>query len=150
MIEFAAVAVVLLACIFSIFYFSLCLYTYHFVAYAAREATHYGMVRGSAAGTTSCATTAAFACNATASNIRAYVQSIVPPGISSGSALTVTTTWPGTNLAGSAATCSTSTGNNSPGCTVIVNVTYAFSFPVPLLPVNTLNLTSTSEVTIMQ
>jgi Flp pilus assembly protein TadG len=150
LVEFAVVSVVILTCIFSIFYFSFLLYTYHFVAYAAREATRYGMVRGSTWGTTSCATTDTFVCNATSANVEAYVQSIVPPGISTGSALSVITTWPGTELAGSATTCNTTNGNNSPGCPVMVRVTYSFNYSMPFMPTTTLNLRSTSEVTIMR
>src|SRR5580692_4059609 len=98
MIEFAIVAVVLFTCIFALLNCSLLLYTYHFAAYAAREATRYAMVRGSTWGSTSCASTSTFSCNATAANVVSYVQSIVPPGISSGTPLSVTTTWPGTEL----------------------------------------------------
>jgi Flp pilus assembly protein TadG len=150
MIEFAIVAVVLFTCIFAIINCSLLLYTYHFAAYAAREATRYAMVRGSTWGSTSCASTATFSCNATASNVTSYVQSIVPPAISSGTPLTVTTTWPGTELAGSAATCTTTNGNNSPGCLVMVQVSYSFSYFLPFLPTSALNLKSTSEVVILQ
>jgi Flp pilus assembly protein TadG len=150
MIEFAIVAVVLFTCIFAIINCSLLLYTYHFAAYAAREATRYAMVRGSTWGSASCATTATFSCNATAANVASYVQSIVPPAISSGTPLSVTTTWPGTELAGSAATCTTTNGNNSPGCLVMVQVSYSFSYFLPFLPTSALNLKSTSEVVILQ
>ena len=150
MIEFAIVAVVLFTCIFGIIDCSRALYTYHFASYAAREATRYAMVRGSTWGSTSCATTATFVCNATAANVGAYVQSIVPPGISSGTPLSVTTTWPGTELAGSVATCSTANGNNSPGCLVMVQVSYSFNYMLPFLPTTALTLRSTSEVVILQ
>ena len=150
MIEFAIVAVVLFTCIFAIINCSLLLYTYHFAAYAAREATRYAMVRGSTWGSTSCATTATFSCNATAANVASYVQSIVPPAISSGTPLSVTTTWPGTELAGSATTCTTSNGNNSPGCMVMVQVSYSFNYVLPFLPASALTLRSTSEVVILR
>jgi Flp pilus assembly protein TadG len=150
MIEFAVVSIVLFTCIFGIMDCARALYTYHFTAYTAREATRYAMVRGSSWGATSCATTATLACNATAANVTAYVQSIVPPGISSGTPLSVTTTWPGTALAGTAATCTTSNGTNSPGCPVIVKVSYTFNYVLPLLPATTLTMTSTSEVVILQ
>lgn len=150
MIEFAVVAIVLFTCIFGIIGCSQALYTYHFASYAAREGTRYAMVRGSTWGSTSCATTATLVCNATAANVAAYVQSIVPPGISSGTPLSVTTTWPGTELAGSATTCSTTNGNNSPGCQVLVRVSYSFNYSLPFLPTTALALTSTSEVVILQ
>jgi Flp pilus assembly protein TadG len=150
MIEFAIVAVVLFTCIFAIINCSLLLYTYHFAAYAAREATRYAMVRGSTWGSSSCASTATFSCNATAANVASYVQSIVPPAISSGTPLTVTTTWPGTELAGSTTTCTTTNGNNSPGCLVMVQVSYSFTYFLPFLPSSALILKSTSEVVILQ
>jgi hypothetical protein len=107
-------------------------------------------VRGSSWGSTSCASTSTFSCNATAANVVSYVQSIVPPGISSGTPLSVTTTWPGTELAGSATTCSTTNGNNSPGCLVMVQVSYSFTYFLPFLPTSALALKSTSEVIILQ
>jgi Flp pilus assembly protein TadG len=150
MIEFAISAVVLFTTIFGILGCSLLLYAYHFSSYAAREATRYAVVRGSTWGSTNCATVQTPVCNATTANVQAYVQSIVPPGISSGTQLTVTTTWPGTGLAGSATTCNTTNGNNSPGCLVMVQVSYSFSYLLPFLPTTALNLNSTSEVVVLQ
>lgn len=150
MIEFAISAVVLFTCIFGIIGCSLLLYAYHFTSYSAREATRYAMVRGSTWASASCATAATLVCNATSANVQTYVQSIVPSGISSGTQLTVTTTWPGTGLAGSATTCNTTDGNNSPGCLVMVQVNYSFSYLLPFLPTTALNLRSTSEVVILQ
>jgi Flp pilus assembly protein TadG len=150
MIEFAISAVVLFTCIFGIIGCSQLLYAYHFTSYSAREATRYAMVRGSTWGSTNCATTTTAVCNATTANVQAYVQSIVPPGMNAGTPLTVTTTWPGTELAGSATTCSTTNGNNSPGCLVMVQVSYSFNYLLPFLPTTALNLRSTSEVVILQ
>jgi Flp pilus assembly protein TadG len=150
MIEFAISAVVLFTIIFGIIGCSQLLYAYHFTSYAAREATRYAMVRGSTWGGTNCATTATSLCNATTADVQEYVQSIVPPGMNSGTPLTVTTTWPGTELAGSATTCSVANGNNSPGCLVMVQVNYSFSYLLPFLPTTALNLKSTSEVVILQ
>jgi Flp pilus assembly protein TadG len=150
MIEFAVVAIVLFTCLFGIIDCSRALYAYHFASYAAREATRYAMVRGSTWGSTSCASTFTFSCNATTANVKAYVQSIVPLGIDSGSPLSVTTTWPGTELAGSATTCSTENGNNSPGCLVMVQISYSFNYILPFLPTSTLALKSTSEVVILR
>ncbi len=150
LVEFAVVAVVLFTCIFGVIDCSRALYTYHFTSYAAREATRYAMVRGSTWGTSSCVTTATFVCNATTANVAAYIQSIVPTGINSGTALSVSATWPGTELPGTAVTCITTNGNNSPGCPVIVQVSYSFNYFLPFLPTTTLILKSTSEAMIMQ
>jgi Flp pilus assembly protein TadG len=150
MIEFAISAVVLFTCIFGIIGCSQLLYAYHFTSYAAREATRYAMVRGSTWGSTNCATVATSVCNATSGNVQAYVQSIVPAGMNSGAPLTVNTYWPGTELAGSATTCTTTNGSNSPGCLVMVQVNYSFSYLLPFLPNTALSLKSTSEVVILQ
>ena len=150
MLEFAISAVVLFTCIFGIIGCSQLLYAYHFTSYAAREATRYAMVRGSTWGGITCATVNTFVCNATAANVQTYVQSIVPPGMTSGTPLTVTTTWPGSELVGSATTCTTANGNNSPGCLVMVQVNYSFSYLLPFLPATALNLKSTSEVVILE
>jgi Flp pilus assembly protein TadG len=149
MIEFAVVAIVLFTCIFGIMDCSRALYAYHLASYSAREATRYAMVRGSTWGSTPCSTTATFGCNATSANVQAYVKSIAPL-TSDVSSLTATTTWPGTELAGSATTCTIANGANSPGCLVIVQVNYAFNYTLPLLPSTTLNLKSTSAVVILR
>ena len=76
LIEFAVVAVVLFTCIFGIIDCSRALYAYHFASYAAREATRYAIVRGSTWGSATCASTSTFNCNASATNIHSYVQSL--------------------------------------------------------------------------
>ena len=150
MIEFAIAAVVLFTCLFGIIGCSLALYAYHFTSYAAREATRYAMVRGSTWSGTGCVDDTSLSCDATSANVMTFVQSIVPPGIGSGSQLSVVTSWPGTALVGSASTCSTTNGNNSPGCLVSVQVNYSFSYLLPFLPTSTLAMTSTSEVVMLQ
>jgi Flp pilus assembly protein TadG len=150
LIEFALAAIVLFTCIFGIIDCSRALYAYHFASYAAREATRYAMVRGSTWGSTTCTSVTTFNCNASAANVKSYVQNIVPLGIDSGTPLVVNTTWPGTELAGSATTCTTTNGNNSPGCLVKVVMTYSFNYVTPLMPATTLTFSSTSEAVIQQ
>lgn len=150
LVEFAVVALVLLTCILGILDCCRALYAYHFCSYAAREATRYAMVRGSTWGATVCSSNTTTNCNASSSNIQTYIQSIVPPGIDPGTSLTVSTTWPGTELAGAATTCSTVHGKNSPGCLVQVQVTYSFNYVSPLLPAATLHFTSSSAAVVMQ
>jgi Flp pilus assembly protein TadG len=149
LVEFAVVLVLLLTFLFGIMDFARFLYTYHFVCNAAREATRYAIVRGSSWGSTPCASSTTFACNATAASVTNYVQSITPQGISP-SALTVTTTWPGTAPPGAATACDTTNGNNSPGCLVVVQVSYPFKFFLPFLPQTTWAMTSTSGMVISQ
>lgn len=147
MVEFALSLTVLLMAVFGILGFSLAIFTNHYVANDAREATRYAMVRGSSWAGTSCTTVSTFSCEATNANVQSYVQSITPTGITS-SNLTVTTTWPGTTAAGSS--CDTTEGSNSPGCLVMVKVSYPFNFLLPFLPNNTFSLSSISSVTIAQ
>ncbi len=126
---------------------SLALYSYHYCAQMAREATRYAAVRGSTWAGTACATTTTYACAATAANVASFVTSITPLGFSAGS-LSVATTWPGTTATGLA--CTITNGTNSPGCIVNVKVTYAFSYQMPFMPQTPLTLSSTSNFIITQ
>ena len=150
LVEFALVLPALMFMLLGILGVALLGYTYHFTAFAAREATRYAMVRGSTWGPTSCSSTRTAACNATAANVQSFVQGLVTRGMSSGSALTVTTTWPGTGLAGAGTKCSTTTGMNSPGCLVKVSVSYSFNYNIALLPTSALTFRSSSQVVVIQ
>lgn len=127
LVEFAAVFTVLFMFLFAIMDLSRALYSYHFVADAAREGTRYAMVRGS---TCKSWTTA---CPAASSDVQTYLKN-VPAGINPKS-VTVTTTW---------------TPNNSPGSVVQVQVQYSFQPIFPLIPKAALVMTSTSQVVISQ
>jgi Flp pilus assembly protein TadG len=138
---------IILAALFGVIYVSMALYTDHFVGNAAKEATRYAMVRGSSWNGAACTTTSTFSCTATSTDITNYVESTMPPGLTTND-LTVTTTWPGTGPSGSA--CDTTNGNNSPYCSVSVKVSYSFEWFLPFLPQNTLQLTSNSTVAITE
>jgi Flp pilus assembly protein TadG len=156
LVEFAVVITILLTLMFGIIDFSRAMYAYHFVSNAAREATRYASVRGSAC------TTWASACPAADTDITSYVQSIVPSGIyvssvttgtppSTAGALGVTTTWPATT--GSGVTCLTAsqTKIKFPGCVVTVKVQYNYGFSLPYLTsLSKMNMTSTSRFVISQ
>lgn len=129
-VETALSFIVLLTMIFGILLISLALYTYNFIADAAREGTRYAMVRGS-----TCQGFAS-ACPATASNVQTYVKGLGFPGIDP-AAMTVTTTWPVGN-------------SNIPGNPVRVTVQYNFPLAIPFLTARTLNLTSSSQMVISQ
>lgn len=156
LVEFAVVITVLLTVMFGIIDFSRAMYAYHFVSNAAREATRYASVRGSACNTW------ASACPALNTDVTSYVQSIVSSGIyvssvttgtppSTAGALGVTTTWPATT--GSGGTCLTG-GQikiNYPGCVVTVKVQYNYGFSLPYLTsLSKINMTSTSQFVISQ
>ena len=150
LLEFAMSAVVLFMLAFGIMGFATAMYAYHFTSYAAREATRYAMVRGSTWIGVSCATTATMNCDATAANIQALVQALVPPGLST-SLLTVSPApWPGTALSGASMTCNTNNGPNGPGCLVKIEVDYNFSYLMPFLPTSVLVMKSTSSAVILQ
>ena len=113
---------------------------YHYVSYAARQGSRYAMVRGSqCTGFTS-------ACPAVASDVTAYVQSISFVGIDS-TQITVNTTW---SAPPTGAACST-TACNDPGDQVTVTVSYPLSgFVIPLIPVFSGSMHSSSTLVIAQ
>jgi Flp pilus assembly protein TadG len=133
MVEFAIASTVALTLIFGIIDFGRALYTYHLVSNAARLGSRYAMVRGSAC--------AASGCPTDANQIQTYVRSLAP-GVDP-SVLAVATSWSPTPGCVSA-------GNNGQGCLVTVQVTYPFSFIVPLMPNLKLPLTSASTMVISQ
>ena len=146
LVEFAMTSSLLLLVIFGIMDCSRALYTYHYVAQAARLGTRYASVRGVSATGLLCGISP-FQCVATASDVSNYVKSMSPLGLSA-SGLTIATTWPGTTPVGTV--CNLLAINNSPGCTVNVKVSYTFSFILPFLPRSALPMTSTSKMVIAQ
>jgi len=141
--EFAVASTILMAIVFGIYEASSALYAYTYISDAAREATRYAIVRGSACtGFAECSGTPAGATSAQISN---YVKSLGYPGINS-SNLNVTSTWPTT---GSACTPISSPCNN-PSNLVKVVVTYQYPLSIPFVPLSTINMSSTSEMVISQ
>ena len=119
-VEFAFCAAAFLMLLFALVNFSLVLYAYNFVSYAAREGTRFAAVHGSSnpspAGTTDITnliTREAYGLN--------------------GKNLKVTTTW---------------SPDNKPGSTVNVQVQYTFNFMVPFIALKPVNLTSNSQMMI--
>lgn len=101
------------------------------------------MVRGSTC-------TGLTSCNATASQVQAYVQGLNYP-IVQPSRLAVTSTWMSraTLTPASWTTCST-TPCNVPGNEVQVQVAYPFTMDIPIVGQISLNLHSTSSMVISQ
>ncbi len=136
-VEFAVSLSLLLIMIFGIIELAMALYTYNFVAEAAREATRYASVRGSACtGLSNCPLSAT---SATASTtINSWVQSSGYPFAGS---TTTSLTW----------SCSpTASPCNNPGNTVQVTVTDQYPLVLPFFPVNSITLKSTSQMVISQ
>jgi Flp pilus assembly protein TadG len=134
LLEFAMTFTILAAILFGIFEFGLLLYDYNFVCEAARDATRYASVRGTAC-------TGFSDCDMTSAQLVTYVQGLTYGGINLNN-LTVTPSW----------VCS-STANppcNSPGNFVAVTISYQFPLEVPFIPQKTYTLASTSQMAISQ
>jgi Flp pilus assembly protein TadG len=146
LVEFAMSCLVLIPILFGSIEACLGFYTYNFVADAAREATRYAMVRGSAC-------TGLPDCNASAAQIKNYVQGLGYPGLTA-SNLNVPVTWLQANtLAGSTTwtVCpATPPVCNQPGNQVQVTVTYNFPLGIPFISKTPLNISSTSSMVISQ
>jgi Flp pilus assembly protein TadG len=149
LVEMALACSTLLLMLFGIIETSIGLYTYHYVADAAREGSRWAMVRGSLCSTN---TPGLDHCNASSSDISTYVKSL---GYwHNDSNMTVSATWATPTTSGTPATatwsaCTTGTCNQ-PGFMVIVTVTEAFPLSIPYWKATTLNLTSTSRMVISQ
>jgi Flp pilus assembly protein TadG len=143
LVEFAFVLLGLLMAMFCVVDFSLSMYAYHFVSYAAQEGTRYAMVRG-ADWPSSCASAGSYDCRASSANITSFVQGLTAPGLNA-SNITVTPSWPELTVDGSSTGCNTTATENSKGCMVKVQVSYSFHFIMPLFPTSALTMTSTSQ-----
>lgn len=130
-VEFAMASIILFTLVFGVMAICMALYSYNVVSEAAREATRYAIVRGSACNSFP-------DCKVTQPQLQAYVQGLGFPGITP-SSLTVPTTptpWPN--------------GNNNPGSPVQVTVQYTFPLRIPFMPSRTLSMSSTSQMVISQ
>ena len=146
LVENAVVVSVLLMIFFGVIDFGRALYTFNFVAHAAREGTRYASVRGLTAGTACSGSPFPAGCTATSADVSTYLKNSLPA--LDGTKMTVTTTWPVQTY--SPALCSTASTKNSPGCTVQVNVSYSYSFMLPYLPTAAITMNSTSKMVISQ
>lgn len=135
-VETALCMTILLVAIFSIIDFTRALFVYHFVSYAAQQGSRYAMVRGADwSDTPNCTTTTMVDCRANTNEIKAYILTLVPPGLKS-SNVAVSSSFPGgTPTTPSASQCTGSNSSQSAGCLVKVQVTYSnFTFMMPFLP----------------
>jgi Flp pilus assembly protein TadG len=141
LIEMALSIAVLLSLVLGIMELSMALYTFHFISEAARDGSRYAIVRGS-----SCPAILP-GCPAAGAkvDVQTYLRNQGFPAIDP-SLLKVTTTFPTT---GSSCTPSTNPCDN-PGNLVNVVVTYKYPLSIPFVPVQMLNMTSTSQMVISQ
>jgi len=122
---------VLLAMMFGIMDFGRALYTYGFVANAAREGARWAIVRGSQC-------TQLDHCSAQSADLQTYVQSL-SEGAMNASNITATLAFPSPSC---------TSPDNAPGCVAEVTVKYPFTFIAPFVSSLKINMSSTSEMVI--
>jgi Flp pilus assembly protein TadG len=129
LVEFALSSVVLFMTLFGLMAVCTTLYSYVFVAEAAREASRYALVRVS-----SCV--GFYDCGIDSAGLNTYVKNLSYPGINKG------------NLSASA----TFTPDNKPGSVVSVTVNYNLALNIPFWPKTgrAMQLSSTSQMVISQ
>jgi len=153
LVEMALSCLILIPFLFGIVQLSIALYCYHYASDAAREATRWAIVRGANCGTlfnaAYCSPTEGNSDGAGTSDVAQYVKGLGYPY--SGS-VTTATQW--CTAGGTPATwtsCSTTRlNNNKAGNQVKVTVSYAYPLIIPFVPKNTINISSTSSLTIVQ
>jgi len=153
LVEYAFILIIFLTLIFGIGGFGHGLFVYHYLSEAAKEATRYAAVRGSTCGSDSSCVASNSATGITGpttmADVTSYVQSITPQSIDS-SKITVIVCGvsdTATKVSDSGGVCTDSPPICSgpvgtapaeplgyPGCTVRVQVAYAYDFVFPLLP----------------
>jgi Flp pilus assembly protein TadG len=142
-LETALVLLLLILMLFSLVEGGRVLYTYHYLAYAARRGSRYAMVRGAACDSSNGMPTCPLAVP-DGQQVQTYLRSQAYPGIDA-SQVSVTVTW---SPSPSETTCPTATCNN-PGDEVTVNTGYVFNTIV--LPIQfSFSLGSTSQRIISQ
>jgi Flp pilus assembly protein TadG len=157
LVEFAVSVTLLMFLLFAVFQGIFAMYIYHYTAWAAQQGARFAIVRShtfSTNVTSYCNTSAppnftmAYGCEAKASDIQNYVQSL---GAINSNALTINTTssyvWPGTNPDGNTTGCTANP--NSKGCLVKVTTSYSFNL-LPYMPASALKMAATSEKVIVQ
>ena len=122
------------------------LYAYHYTAYTAREGARWATVRGSACANTTVAT--AMPCPVLASDVQTYVVGMSSAALIKLQPSDVSVSW---QIApNGTAPCSPSTQCNNPGDQVVVKVSYNFLLSVPLIPIPSVKVHSTSQMIMSQ
>jgi Flp pilus assembly protein TadG len=131
MVGFALSASVLFSFVFGLTTMCLAFYTYQAISEMAREGVRYAIVHGS-----SCETASGSSCEVTATQVNTYVQDLGLPNVGGGT-MSVNTTFPD--------------GGETPNADrVEVTVSYAFPWHIPFSGSQSLSLSSTSEMYIIQ
>jgi Flp pilus assembly protein TadG len=130
LIETTLALPVLLGVIFCFMEVCTAFYSYNMISEAAREGTRYAMMHGA-----TCPTSTSPTCEATASQVNAYVSGLNWV-TANGGTMTVNTTYPD--------------GNETPGSRVQVQVTYVLPINMPFVPRAAMTMHSTSLAYILQ
>ena len=147
LVEAALASLILFSVLIAIVGFSLAMYYYHYVSYAAAEGARFAAVRGTTA-TTNCSTVAPpnfvqkFNCEASSTDVQNYVQSLFSPATVDPN-VSVTTTYTQTTPSCSSS-CSACSDPEAAGCYVKVVVSYQPSIFVPLIQTLSPTFTSTA------
>jgi Flp pilus assembly protein TadG len=168
LVEYAFVLIIFLTVLFGITGFGHGAFVYHFANEAAKEATRYAAVRGSTCSNDGSCVASNSATGITGSttmaDVTAYVKSLAPQSIDA-SKITVTVCGVSDTLttvsdsggvcSDSPTICSAAVGGSgpwargAPGCTVKVQVQYAYDFIFPLIKTGPVNMSSSSEMVIV-
>lgn len=157
MVETAVTLLVLIGLLLAVIEGSIAVYSFHYLANAAHEATRYAIVRGGGWGTSCDSSSAgsgyAYAmCTASPTHIANYVANRGFPGIRLRPENVCVQYFSSVPTAASGR-CTPSTGaitNNLTGNVVQVTITYPFTFYLPGIGAYTYNLASTSQMVIAQ
>jgi Flp pilus assembly protein TadG len=136
--ESAIVLTLLLALMFGIVDFARAMYTYAFVATAAREGARWAIVRGA-----QCTGLDHCPAQAGSTDVLPYVQSL-SEGATDPSQMTANLSFPGCTAGASGGS------TNSRGCLAQVTVTYPFKFLLPFVYGSQITMTSSSQMVISQ
>ena len=130
MLELAVTLPALLALIFCFIELCMMFYSYNMISESAREGTRYAMVHGA-----TCPTSANPTCMVTATQVNTYVSGLGWPNLGGGT-VAVATSYPD--------------GNEAIGSRVRVQVTYVFPITMPYVPTNSISMSTTSQMNIIQ
>ncbi len=151
LVEMALASLILIPILFGIVQLSIALYCYHYAADASREATRWAVVRGANCnllfGASYCSPTEGSGTGAGANDIAQYVRTL---GYPFSATVTTNTQWCSSGGPPAVWTSCSSTKSNIIGNQVKVTVSYSYPLIIPFLKANTINLGSTSSMTILQ
>ena len=160
LVEYGLVVSMFLLLLFGIGGFGHAIYVYHHLNNAAKEATRYAAVRGSTCSSDSSCLASNSALGTagptTQADVTQFVKNITPTGVDP-TKLTVTICGVSDTAACPASSpevCTAAVGTlpataNYPGCTVQVQVQYAYNFIFPLIRKTVLNMSSSSDLIIV-